>query len=310
MALLLLVLAAYRAIVVSPLVHTRCVSPGQWALTFDDGPSDNIPQLRKVLLEKNVLATFFVNAHNGVDLVNSAIHQQYLKDLYKDGHQIATHTYSHADLVKLEADEKAVKLEMISNDDVIMQIIGQRPVYMRPPYMSLDQKVLDLLVNWGYVIVSYNMDTHGYNHGELQVSLNQVEFDQQITKGSSSWISLEHDFTTNIAEWVSTLIDQITYLGYKFVTIEECLQGPPSYRDGTAAIWNSVSPLSLSSSGPTSTHTLATYTSSTSRGKESTTISYRNTANNSKSSLFVAGLALVSILELFISSLEHLYILF
>jgi peptidoglycan/xylan/chitin deacetylase (PgdA/CDA1 family) len=295
MALLWLALAAIRAIIVSPKVHTHCVTPGKWALTFDDGPSDNIPELRKVLLEKEVIATFFVNAHNGIDLINSPIHQQYLKDLYKDGHQIATHTYSHADLVQLEDDEDAVKLEMTANDDVIMQIIGQRPIYMRPPYMSLDQKVLDLLVDWGYVIVSYNMDTHGYSHGELQVSLNQVEFDQQIAKGNPSWISLEHDFTANIADWVSTLIDQITYMGYTFVTIEECLQGPPSYRDGTIQLSNYVSTSIVSSTPSTSTQSLATFTSTDSRSKQSSSISYQsNNAINSKFTLLAAGLSLLA----------------
>jgi peptidoglycan/xylan/chitin deacetylase (PgdA/CDA1 family) len=153
-----------------------------------------------------------------------------LKDIYNDGHQIASHTFSHADLVKIENNEEAVKNEMTSNDDVIMKIIGKRPKYMRPPYMSLDYKVLDLLVSWGYVVVSYNMDTHGYNHGELQVSLNQAEFDEQIKKNWHSWISLEHDFTQNIVQWTSNVIDNIKNKGYTFVTVEECIQGPSAYR--------------------------------------------------------------------------------
>lgn len=57
-------------------------------LTFDDGPSKNTQELRKVLSKYNVKATFFVTHEN----------EEYTKEmavLSKEGHTVAPHAYSH-----------------------------------------------------------------------------------------------------------------------------------------------------------------------------------------------------------------------
>lgn len=78
-------------------VITACTVPGTIALTFDDGPSHHTPKLLDLLSEYGVRATFFVNGyhlkHNG--------HTEYLKRASEEGHQIASHTYSPAQLPPL-----------------------------------------------------------------------------------------------------------------------------------------------------------------------------------------------------------------
>ncbi len=55
-------------------------------LTFDDGPSVNTPKLLKILKKYNVKATFFVIGKNKTE---------YMKDIVKEGHTIALHSYTH-----------------------------------------------------------------------------------------------------------------------------------------------------------------------------------------------------------------------
>jgi len=61
----------------------KCKTPGQVALTFDDGPSAaNTPKLLKTLEEKKVPATFFVLAIK----INEGNNKEILKQTFDKGH--------------------------------------------------------------------------------------------------------------------------------------------------------------------------------------------------------------------------------
>ena len=65
------------------------------ALTFDDGPGDPTARLLDGLKERGVKVTFFMLgscAENYPDIVSRA---------YREGHQIASHSYSHAKMENL-----------------------------------------------------------------------------------------------------------------------------------------------------------------------------------------------------------------
>lgn len=244
-------------------VYKQCSRPSQWAITFDDGPSENIPAIREVLRSKGVKATFFINGNNYAHLETNEIDQRNLLDLYLDGHQIGTHTYSHADLLALSNDVDLMKKEMTMNDDTIMKIIGVKPTYMRPPYMSFDENVLSLLAEWGYTVIGANLDTKDYynsrsNDENETIRLNQAHFDQEIRRGHSSWISLNHDFTLGVVLWISNMIEQIRSIGYQLVTVQECIQGPPAYVTDSTDMTPTFSPSLFSPS----TSTLSTLTAS------------------------------------------------
>ena len=72
-----------------------CVMPGTVALTFDDGPSGDFANILSILKRNEVRATFFVlgrKLKNNVRLSQRAA---------REGHNIASHTYSHRDLSSL-----------------------------------------------------------------------------------------------------------------------------------------------------------------------------------------------------------------
>jgi peptidoglycan/xylan/chitin deacetylase (PgdA/CDA1 family) len=81
--------------------------------------------------------------------------------MHTEGHQVASHTWSHQDLsaiTKEQRYEQMVKLEMsLSN------ILGFFPTYMRPPYSSCtaasgcEKDMADL----GYHISYFDLDTDG-----------------------------------------------------------------------------------------------------------------------------------------------------
>ncbi|KAI8878347.1 carbohydrate esterase family 4 protein, partial [Backusella circina FSU 941] len=80
----------------------------------DDGPYEYTSELINLLDREGVKATFFVNGQNFWDLETNTDAQDVIRKAYMDGHQIASHTWSHAALDELEDsafDEQIDKLE-------------------------------------------------------------------------------------------------------------------------------------------------------------------------------------------------------
>lgn len=97
------------------------------AFTFDDGPDPVFtPQILDVLREHNAKATFFVVgqcAERHPDLVGQ---------LVRDGHQIASHTYSHAHTFHFWRAKRMTE-DIRKGIDAIERIVGSRPRLFRPP---------------------------------------------------------------------------------------------------------------------------------------------------------------------------------
>ena len=77
-------------------IYLRCICKGSRvdkavALTFDDGPDPiHTPRILDILAENNIKATFF--------LIGSKIetYPELVKRIYKEGHIIGNHTFSHS----------------------------------------------------------------------------------------------------------------------------------------------------------------------------------------------------------------------
>ena len=73
---------------------------GEVVLTFDDGPwPDNTPAVLRALSEQCTKAMFFPIGKHAI------WHPEILKQVAAAGHTIGSHTWSHADLSKLTADQ-------------------------------------------------------------------------------------------------------------------------------------------------------------------------------------------------------------
>jgi peptidoglycan/xylan/chitin deacetylase (PgdA/CDA1 family) len=103
------------------IVLTTCTIPNALALTFDDGPGQSTTDILNTLARLQVNATFFVNSKNIADLTRVEDAAQ-VKRTFDAGHQIASHTYSHADLTNL--DDAGIKGEMDRIDVLLKGIIG------------------------------------------------------------------------------------------------------------------------------------------------------------------------------------------
>lgn len=79
------------------------------ALTFDDGPSIFTPRVLDLLDQYHARATFFVNGDNfarGHIDDRATQWPDILRRMHRSGHQIGSHTWSHADLTYLDLEAR------------------------------------------------------------------------------------------------------------------------------------------------------------------------------------------------------------
>ncbi|KAL8952454.1 MAG: hypothetical protein Q9222_001645 [Ikaeria aurantiellina] len=251
------------------------------ALTYDDGPYLYTNQLLDVLKSYGFKATFFMtgnNLHKG-PIDETEPYPTIIKRMIAEGHQVASHTWSHYSLSNITSDVR--KQQMVKNERAIANIIGKYPTYMRPPYSQCDQKSgcwADMKA-LGYHRVYFDLDTQDYlNPNTIQ---NSKDIVKQIlgTVGANDYLSIQHDIVQqSVANLTTYYFDLIKSKGWKGVTAGECLGDAPAnwYRTpggSTASTFKITS----------STQTSATKTSASSTSKTTSTTNKPTTVGASAS---------------------------
>lgn len=96
------------------------------ALTFDDGPSEATPQLLDLLAGYGARATFFQVGENVRRLPEVA------RAVSHAGHEIGNHSNSHLNCAFEDRDR--IHSEFRTAQSAIVEVTGQKPVWLRAPY--------------------------------------------------------------------------------------------------------------------------------------------------------------------------------
>ncbi|MCA0174475.1 polysaccharide deacetylase family protein [Bacillus sp. RAR_GA_16] len=120
-------------------------------LTIDDAPDKNAVEMAKTLKELDAPAIFFVNGH----FIDTDEEKARLKEIHDMGFEIGNHTMTHADLKSLSEDEQ--REEIVKLNDMIEEVIGEKPKFFRAPFgsntdfsKSLAEEEGMLVMNWTY----------------------------------------------------------------------------------------------------------------------------------------------------------------
>jgi peptidoglycan-N-acetylglucosamine deacetylase len=101
------------------------------ALTFDDGPGARTAELSAYLKQQGIQAGFFINGQNIVGNDTTV-----LQTLVADGHIVANHTQTHADLTALAG--QAIVDELTQTDVFVAPLAIAGRLLFRPPYGAFD----------------------------------------------------------------------------------------------------------------------------------------------------------------------------
>ncbi|ORY62299.1 uncharacterized protein BCR38DRAFT_458859 [Pseudomassariella vexata] len=267
-----------------------CVETGVVALTYDDGPSEYTSDLLDLLAKYSAKATFFITGNNNGkgEIDNASLPwPAVIKRMHADAHQIASHTWSHADLSAITSVQR--KNEMIKNEMALRNILGFIPTYMRPPYSSCTAAsgCESDLAALGYHVTYFDLDTQDYLHTTADlIQTSKDVFDQFFVSRSNTTddaLAIAHDihFQTvyNLTEY---MLLGLQTRGYRTVTVGECLGDPVAnwYRIDSAASVSSQ--VSSTTSKATSTPKVSSTAKATSTPKTSTTKATSTKATSTK----------------------------
>ena len=189
------------------------------ALTFDDGPSYYTEQLLDGLKERGAKATFFILG----EMANSR--PDTVRREFREGHQVAQHTYSHVQLTAKTDDE--IRSQLSRTDEILNGILGKEFKYvLRPPYGDYNARVLSVI---GRPAFNWSIDPVDWRDRNADTVCNRI-----VSAAFDGAIILVHDIHSTTIPGALRAIDRLQAQGYEFVTLKELFRrrGVPTY-DGS-----------------------------------------------------------------------------
>jgi peptidoglycan-N-acetylglucosamine deacetylase len=194
------------------------------ALTFDDGPDGRwTPPILDTLAARGVLATFFV-VGNSVDR-----HIPLLRRIFREGHEVGNHTYTHPNLAL--TTPKRTQLELDANERMIEAALDHRTALFRPPYFGdaapTTRDELDpvsIASDRGYYTIGLKIDAEDWQRVTVGDVVRNV-----LAERDSGNVVLLHDGGGDRSATVAalgTIIDSLRGRGDTLVLVSE-LAGIP-----------------------------------------------------------------------------------
>ncbi len=182
------------------------------AMTFDDGPSAKLtPKLLDLLAARHIKATFFVLGENVAE------HPDIIARAAREGHEIASHSWSHPNFAKMSLE--GIRSQLQRTDDAIASTAGKRPTLFRPPYGSITPHEKEWIHDqFGYDIILWDVDPDDWKRPGPAVVRSRIL--KETRPGS---IVLSHDIHPGTIEAMPSTLDELEAKGFKFVTVSELI---------------------------------------------------------------------------------------
>jgi peptidoglycan/xylan/chitin deacetylase (PgdA/CDA1 family) len=187
--------------------RAKCV-----ALTFDDGPAESTGRLLDILAAHHVRATFFIVGEQ------AAKFPELVRREHEAGHQVADHSYTHADLGR--APTKKIMSELTRTQEAIRRASGVTPTMLRPPYGSLSKRLTGIATRMGMAQVLWTVDPLDWEHRDTKYVERRV-----LKAVKPGYIVLMHDIHPTTVAAIPAIIERLAAQGYSFVTVPDLFGG-------------------------------------------------------------------------------------
>ncbi|ORX97378.1 glycoside hydrolase/deacetylase [Basidiobolus meristosporus CBS 931.73] len=200
---------------------------GEWALSFDDGPSEHTAELLDILDAAKVKATFLMVGSQVIKF------PEVVKRAHDAGHLIAQHTWSHPHLMTLSNEQ--IVAEVRAAEDAIFNVTGSKTAFIRPPYGEADDRVKAVLSAMGYHNLLWNMDTLDWDIVAKKQDPSKIleSFQNALSKGTvlnahndPGFVSLQHDLYVETVKKVPEIEKLLADHGFHFVLANSCIDSP------------------------------------------------------------------------------------
>ena len=182
-------------------------------LTFDAGyDNGNLEKILNTLKEKDVQATFFITG----DFLNRF--SDLTIKINNDGHLIGNHTWSHANITKLNKDDIFNELKKVEHK--FYEITGDKiDPFFRPPAGVFNNRSLNVIKEYGYNTIFWSIaykDWETNKTKDINVSVNSV-----IDNLHNGAIILLHTVSNENVIALPIIIDKIREEGYEIASLND-----------------------------------------------------------------------------------------
>lgn len=176
------------------------------ALTFDDGPNPcYTPQVLDVLYHYQVPATFFVVGEKAEK------NEKLIQEMYKSGHEIELHSFSHQDLRTLECLE--IQNEFRKTEEKIKAIIPEYSAkHFRPPYGKYTEDTENTV---GLPMVLWTVDSGDWKSPDTGKIIDTV-----LNSVQDGGIIIFHDDNEQTVKALEQLIPELKEQEFQFTTVD------------------------------------------------------------------------------------------
>lgn len=181
----------------------------QVAISFDAAwGADKTDEILEILKEYNVSATFFLVGF-WVDE-----YEEEVKKISDAGIEIGTHSESHPDMAKLDAE--TIKTELTTSIEKIEKITNKKVELFRAPFGSYNNTLLEQAENMGLITIQWDVDTLDWKGLSAQDMCSRV-----LDKVKNGSIILMHNNSDNILDGLRMILDRLTMQGYEITSVGE-----------------------------------------------------------------------------------------
>jgi peptidoglycan-N-acetylglucosamine deacetylase len=187
------------------------LADGEVVLTFDDGPlRAYVEPILATLAKHCTKATFF--------MVGTAAlpDPQIVREVARQGHTVASHTWSHPNLQKLTPLEAETEIEM--GISAVRRALG-KPIapFFRFPYLRDTEATLEHLRNRKFAAFGMDVDTRDFEAKDVPAILERVLGSLEAKRKG---IILMHDIHAFTALALPLLLKELKTRGFKVVHLE------------------------------------------------------------------------------------------
>lgn len=208
------------------------------ALTFDDGPDPTFtPQYLDILARYGAHATFF---NLGSVLEKGDEYKALAKRCADEGHQVASHTYSHSDATLSGMDEATRATEISRAFKLVSDATGVPTQVMRAPYGEFrGWQFLQYVANHGDIAYAayWGVDSQDWEQPGADAIVQNCTRNAN-TANYNGAVILMHDGGSDRSQDVEALpriIETFQNLGYELVTLNEMLAADPTFPSWVSA---------------------------------------------------------------------------
>ena len=195
------------------------------ALTFDDGPNGPFTDaVLDILRRERVRATFFLIGRN------ARLYPRVAARIAREGHVIGNHTDSHPAAFALERP-RSMRAQIDHAEESIHAVTGVYARLFRPPQGLRSPWMMRVLAEDSLIAVTWDdapMDWFPYSSRELvRATLQQAHPGAIILLHDGLNLDRHPDRSATV-EALTEIIHRLRAEGYRFVTVPELLNDPPT----------------------------------------------------------------------------------